>query len=199
MSDEDGICFLSFSICKVGGSHIVPKLWHLLAAEMPFFFSPPLDNLERFGNRDQPCFQFCTDSETAPEGFTVTYVLEWAWQLHMWRGKLLAPHLLASWFFNSRAARKWGFNSDCCLMYYLVDLNHLSSSVKHGSVCVFLNILSCVWGMWVSSELCPGRCLVTCINENWKGCKYCVHYALVGLKKPQMIFSTCRTWAINLC
>lgn len=102
------------------------------------FFSP-LDNLERFGNQGQPCFQFCTDSETAPEGFTVTYVLEWTWQLHTWRGKLLASHLLATWFFNSCAAHNSGFNSDCCLMYYLVDLSHLSSSVKHSSesVCVF--------------------------------------------------------------
>lgn len=131
---------LSFSICKMERqcwSHILPELWHLLAAEIGCFFSP-LDNLEMFGDWGQPCFQFCTDSETAPEGFTVTYVLKWTWQLHMWKGKLLASHLLATWFFNSRAAHKSGFNSDCCLMYYLVDLNQLSSSVKHSSECVCL-------------------------------------------------------------
>lgn len=70
---------LSSSICKVGGAALVP---HCPRTVTPpgcgdaFYFFPPLDNLERFGNRDQPCFQFLTDSETAPEGFTVTYVLE---------------------------------------------------------------------------------------------------------------------------
>lgn len=69
---------LSFSVCKVERQYWVPRAptaWHLLAAEM-VFFSFPLDNLERFGNRGQPCFRFCTDSETAPEGFTVTYVFK---------------------------------------------------------------------------------------------------------------------------
>lgn len=139
---ENGICFLTVFLSLQGGEAVLvphpPRALTPPGSRDGLFFSP-LDNLERFGNQGQPCFQFCTDSETAPEGFTVTYVLEWAWQLHTWRGKLLASHLLATWFFNSCAAHNSGFNSDCCLMYYLVDLNHLSSSVKHSSesVCVF--------------------------------------------------------------